>query len=65
MRLPWVIATRLVAFAVTVALAWPLLKRAPQLTGWLIIYATATLTTVLALAMERRRVPSRHFMQRG
>jgi two-component system sensor histidine kinase PilS (NtrC family) len=59
MRPSWVIATRLVAYAVTVALAWPLLKSVPQLSGSLIIYTTATVTTVLAVAMGRRRASSR------
>jgi len=57
-RPSWVIATRLVAYAVTVALAWPLLKKAPQLSSLLIIYTTATITTVLAVAMGRRHASS-------
>lgn len=58
LRPSWVVSTRLVAFAVTVALAWPLLKRTPYLTSSLIIYTTATITAVMAVLMGRRHAAS-------
>ncbi len=58
LRPSWVVSTRLVAYAVTTALAWPLLRTTPYLTSSLIIYTTATITTVLAVLMGRRHAAS-------
>lgn len=53
-RPSWVIGTRLVAFAVTIALAWPLWKTSPTLAESILVYSAVTLATVTFVAMGRR-----------
>ncbi|GAB4319500.1 MAG: ATP-binding protein [Candidatus Zixiibacteriota bacterium] len=52
----WVITTRVVAFAVTTALAWPLLSRVPGMGTALLIYAGVTAATISVRLLERRRI---------
>ncbi len=50
----WVITTRVVAFAITTALAWPLLSRVSGLGIALLIYAGMTGATIGVRLLERR-----------